>query len=212
MSTAATAPTAGPGGEAPSISVKLLAVGDDNVGKTCLLLSYTNGKSKRALSFEQGSYQPTVFDTYEAECKHSDDAPAPATTTTTSATATDSANASGNASGNAIKVTLELFDTAGSADYDRLRPISYASGPDVVLVCYSAVSKESLDHAIQKWVPEVRRHLGRSAKFMLVGLQCDAKAALLLGPDVLRIALGRPETEGAAAGGGTLCIWSWHLE
>ena len=35
-------------------------------------------------------------------------------------------------------VTLNLHDTAGQEDYDRLRPLEYP-GTDVVLICFSVV-------------------------------------------------------------------------
>eukprot|EP00750_Incisomonas_marina_P020937 INCI4115.13.p1 GENE.INCI4115.13~~INCI4115.13.p1 ORF type:complete len:916 (-),score=159.99 INCI4115.13:13-2760(-) len=167
---------------ASSAPLKLLVIGDSAVGKTCLLLSYTQGAAREALSFDEGAYAPTVFDTYEATVEVS-----------LKDTQNGTAAAAAAATIRREEIHMELYDTSGSADYDRLRPISYASGPDVVMVCYSAVSPASLEHAADKWIPELQRQLGRDAKFLLVGCQCDAKAALLLGPEVLRIALGRAE-------------------
>jgi len=157
-------------------TLKVLVVGDAEVGKTSLLLSFTSGAVREALSFAEGSYEPTVFDTFEAKYEYT----------------------SADAGAKTEQLKLELFDTSGSPDYDRLRPISYASGPDVVLVCFSAVNPSSLENVQHKWVPEVKRQLGQSAKFVLVGCKCDAKAALLLGPEVLRIALGRAPDDDAS--------------
>jgi cell division control protein 42 len=38
--------------------------------------------------------------------------------------------------------TLDLFDTAGQEEFDRLRPLSYP-GSDVFLICYSVVTPMS---------------------------------------------------------------------
>jgi GTPase SAR1 family protein len=118
----------------PEPDVRLLAVGDEAVGKTCLLLSYTSGPAREGLSFHEGSYAPTVFDSYTTIANVTVDAAEPT---------------------KATPLSLELFDTSGSDDYDRLRPISYASKPHVVLVCYSAVQPASLTNVREKWVPEV---------------------------------------------------------
>jgi len=54
-----------------------------------------------------------------------------------------------------INFELSLFDTAGQDAYDRLRPLSYPD-TDVLLVCFSADSPDSLYNAYDKWIPEVR--------------------------------------------------------
>ena len=60
------------------------------------------------------------------------------------------------------KQELALWDTASQEDYDRLRPISpdYArlSYPDtdVILMCFSVDSSDSLENIPEKWVQEVK--------------------------------------------------------
>lgn len=54
------------------------------------------------------------------------------------------------------KVELALWDTTGIKDYDRLRLLSYPD-TDVILMCFSIDSPESLRNIPEKWIPEVKR-------------------------------------------------------
>lgn len=47
-----------------------------------------------------------------------------------------------------------MWDTAGQEDYDRLRPLSYPD-TDVILMCFSIDSPDSLENIPEKWTPEV---------------------------------------------------------
>ncbi|RLV99440.1 hypothetical protein DV515_00009683 [Chloebia gouldiae] len=53
------------------------------------------------------------------------------------------------------QVELALWDTAGQEDYDRLRPLSYPD-TDVILMCFSIDSPDSLENIPEKWTPEVK--------------------------------------------------------
>ncbi len=44
-------------------------------------------------------------------------------------------------------------------DYDRLRPLAYPQ-TDVFLVCFSVACPTSLENVREKWLPEVRHHMG----------------------------------------------------
>jgi Ras family len=46
-------------------------------------------------------------------------------------------------------VFLQLWDTAGQEDYDRLRPLSYPNS-DIVLLCFSTTSKNAYDSVTEK--------------------------------------------------------------
>ncbi|XP_038617242.1 rho-related GTP-binding protein RhoU [Tachyglossus aculeatus] len=70
-------------------------------------------------------------------------------------------------------VKLQLCDTAGQDEFDKLRPLCYAHA-DVFLLCFSVVSPASFQNIREKWVPEVRRHCP-GAPVVLVGTQCDLR-------------------------------------
>jgi small GTP-binding protein len=50
---------------------------------------------------------------------------------------------------------LNLWDTSGQEDYDKLRPLSYPD-TDVFMICYSTVCHESLINVKNKWIPELK--------------------------------------------------------
>eukprot|EP00494_Astrolonche_serrata_P004021 UN04031 len=118
-------------------SFKIVVIGDGAVGKTCLLMCYTNALFPR-------DYVPTVFD-----------------------------NFSKNVAYKGAHIRLDLYDTAGQEDYDRLRVISYPH-THVFLVCYSVASQISLKNVETKWVPELRVH-APEAEIILVGLKSDLR-------------------------------------
>ena len=71
-------------------------------------------------------------------------------------------------------ISLGLWDTAGSEDYDRLRPLSYPE-TDVFLICFSISSPASFRHVKAKWFPEVTHHCPR-VPIILVGTKTDLRA------------------------------------
>jgi Ras family protein A len=89
-------------------------------------------------------------------------------------------------------VELGLWDTSGSEDYDRFRPLSY---PDshVILICFSISNPDSLDNVQEKvrskllntsvlififrlsqWISEVN-HFCPGLPIILVGLKKDLR-------------------------------------
>jgi len=92
-----------------------------------------------------GEYVPTVFDNY---------------------------NANAIVEGN--PVNLGLWDTAGSSEYDTLRPLSYP-GTDVFLICFSIFSPESCQSVISKWYPEISTH-APDVPIILVGTKSDLRS------------------------------------
>uniref|UniRef100_A0A914KPX8 Uncharacterized protein n=2 Tax=Meloidogyne incognita group TaxID=654580 RepID=A0A914KPX8_MELIC len=71
------------------------------------------------------------------------------------------------------QVELALWDTAGQEDYDRLRPLSYPD-TNVILMCFSIDSPDSLENIIEKWTPEVR-HFCPNVPIILVGNKKDLR-------------------------------------
>jgi len=71
------------------------------------------------------------------------------------------------------QVELALWDTAGQEDYDRLRPLSYPD-TNVILMCFSIDSPDSLENIPEKWVPEVK-HFCPNIPIVLVGNKKDLR-------------------------------------
>lgn len=72
-----------------------------------------------------------------------------------------------------FQVELALWDTAGQEDYDRLRPLSYPD-TDVILMCFSVDSPDSLENIPEKWTPEVK-HFCPNVPIILVGNKKDLR-------------------------------------
>ena len=117
-------------------SIKCVVLGDEKVGKTCLLVSYSaNGFPIQ--------YVPTVYESYSADIT-ADGRP----------------------------MNLDLNDTSGQQEYDRLRPLVY---PDtsVFIICFSLVNPASFGNVRLKWYPEVRHF--SDAPIILVGTKLDLR-------------------------------------
>ncbi|KFO32947.1 Rho-related GTP-binding protein RhoV [Fukomys damarensis] len=70
-------------------------------------------------------------------------------------------------------VRIELWDTAGQEDFDRLRSLCYPD-TDVFLACFSVVQPSSFQNITEKWLPEIRTH-NPQAPVLLVGTQADLR-------------------------------------
>ncbi|KAG0676186.1 GTP-binding protein Rho1, partial [Pichia californica] len=71
------------------------------------------------------------------------------------------------------RVELALWDTAGQEDYDRLRPLSYPDS-NVILICFSVDSPDTLDNVQEKWIAEVL-HFCQGVPIILVGCKVDLR-------------------------------------
>lgn len=107
------------------------------------------GKTSLLISYTTNQfpedYVPTVFDNYSANVMVGDE-----------------------------KVTINLWDTAGQEEYDRLRPLSYTQ-TDIFLVCFSVVEPSSFQNVKNKWTPEIRHHTPKDTKVLLVGTKSDLR-------------------------------------
>jgi Ras-related C3 botulinum toxin substrate 1 len=83
---------------------------------------------------------------------------------------------------NSISVILDLWDTAGQEEYDKLRPLSY-SNTDIFIIAFSVVNPISYENIQSKWYPEIT-HYSPNTPYVLVGtkkdLLDDAKTILAL--------------------------------
>lgn len=71
------------------------------------------------------------------------------------------------------EIRLNLYDTAGQDDYDRLRPLSYQEA-SVVLVCFDVTNPTSFENVLIKWIPEVK-HFCRNTPLILIGCKTDLR-------------------------------------
>ncbi|XP_059180662.1 rho-related GTP-binding protein RhoG-like [Centropristis striata] len=70
-------------------------------------------------------------------------------------------------------VSLNITDSAGSEDYDRLRTLSYAHS-NVAIICFSIASPTSCENVKHKWYPEVKQQLP-TVPILLVGTKSDLR-------------------------------------
>ncbi|KAL1903455.1 Rho GTPase [Sporothrix stenoceras] len=86
-----------------------------------------------------------------------------------------------------VHIELSLWDTAGQEEFDRLRSLSY-DDTDLIMLCYSVDSKDSLENVESKWVGEIADNCP-GVKLVLVALKCDLREG------------GDEDADDAAAGG-----------
>lgn len=70
-------------------------------------------------------------------------------------------------------LSLNLWDTAGQEEYDRLRTLSYPQ-TNVFIICFSISSPASYENVLQKWHPEVSHHCP-GVPILLVGTKKDLR-------------------------------------
>ncbi|XP_029371080.1 rho-related GTP-binding protein RhoF [Echeneis naucrates] len=71
------------------------------------------------------------------------------------------------------EIKLNLYDTAGQDDYDRLRPLSYQEA-NLILVCFDVTNPTSFENVLIKWFPEVK-HFCREIPVILIGCKTDLR-------------------------------------
>ncbi|XP_007942897.1 rho-related GTP-binding protein RhoD [Orycteropus afer afer] len=70
-------------------------------------------------------------------------------------------------------VNLQIWDTAGQEDYDRLRPLFYPDA-SVLLLCFDVTSPHSFNNVFDRWYPEMR-HFCKKAPILVVGCKTDLR-------------------------------------
>jgi small GTP-binding protein len=70
-------------------------------------------------------------------------------------------------------VHLQIWDTAGQDDYDRLRPLFYPDA-SVLLLCFDVTSPNSFDNVSNRWYPEVT-HFCKGVPIIVVGCKTDLR-------------------------------------
>lgn len=71
-------------------------------------------------------------------------------------------------------IKLGLWDTAGQAEYDRLRPLLYPQ-TEIFLCCFLVVSPASFANVSAKWIPEIFHHCPKDIAVLLVGTKTDLR-------------------------------------
>jgi len=71
---------------------------------------------------------------------------------------------------------LNLWDTAGQEEYDKLRHLSYPE-TDIFVVCFSVVDPDSMANVSSRWVKELREHCP-GTPILLVGTKIDLREQL----------------------------------
>ena len=73
-------------------------------------------------------------------------------------------------------VILNLWDTAGQEEYDRLRTLSYPQ-TNIFVICFSIGNPSSYSNVRHKWYPEVSHHCP-NVPVLLVGTKRDLRSDL----------------------------------
>ncbi|KAH3732847.1 cell division cycle protein 42-like [Pelomyxa schiedti] len=69
---------------------------------------------------------------------------------------------------------VNIWDTAGQEEYDRLRPLSYPQ-TDIFIIMFSVENRASMNNVEEKWIPEVQRHVPK-APILLVASKIDLRS------------------------------------
>jgi len=129
-------------------NLKCIVVGDGNVGKTCLLVSY------QTKQFNEMKWCPVLFKPFETYCLN--------ITSLNLFPEYDRLN-----------LNLTLCDTADLEEYESFRLLTY-NNVDIVIICFSIVKPESFVNVKEKWLPEIQKYCPE-AKLLLVGTKKDLK-------------------------------------
>lgn len=139
--------------DGPKRKVKVTAVGDSGVGKTCLLMTFVNNKFPEDDICCQSLFENSKG-TIRVGSESSFEVPV------TMDTEDD-------------PVELGLTDTIGTENYRSLREI-FAANTDIFLLCFSVTDPQTLDNVKNDWIDEIKV-LTPNAPFILVGTKTDLR-------------------------------------
>ncbi|OAG30460.1 hypothetical protein NEDG_02002 [Nematocida displodere] len=71
------------------------------------------------------------------------------------------------------RIRLDLWDTAGQEDYDRIRTLSYLD-TDLIIVCFALNSKKTFVSVGDRWKDEIE-HFCKNTPKILVGMKADLR-------------------------------------
>ncbi|RUS81047.1 hypothetical protein EGW08_011187 [Elysia chlorotica] len=74
-----------------------------------------------------------------------------------------------------VEVYLTLVDSFGLDEYEKLREKMCASG-DVYMLCYSTNKRSTFERLRHHWLPEMRKYSAEQTPFVVVGLKTDIRS------------------------------------
>lgn len=146
-------------------NIKCVCIGDGAVGKTCLLMTYSQGlwySHRVVVTFHFKIFRTSRFRFSQNRTQRKwgnswkpFDWPSPSDRFPTEYIPTIFDNFAVNQEVEGIgPVALNLWDTAGQEEFDNLRKLSYPES-EVILICFSVHSPTSLANIRNKWALEV---------------------------------------------------------
>lgn len=130
--------------------IKVTAIGDSGVGKTCMLMTYATK------TFPDSESAPQLYENSTLKAGRSNSFEVPI-----------------SLQFQGVTYQLGLTDTIGGDEYRQLRGI-FTAGTDVFVVCFSVTEPETLENVKQSWVTEIKL-LSPKASFVLVGTKTDLR-------------------------------------
>lgn len=130
--------------------IKVTAIGDSGVGKTCMLMTYATK------SFPDSETAPQLYENSTLKAGRSNSFEVPV-----------------SLQFQGVTYQLGLTDTIGGDEYRQFRGI-FAAGTDVFVVCFSVTEPETLENVKQSWLSEMKL-LSPKASFVLVGTKTDLR-------------------------------------
>ncbi len=136
-----------------SYTFKIIEIGDSATGKTALKVRFTDNYFKRDLKTTLG----VDFGSRVVECEY----------------LPEDIMFSGPCK---FKATLNIWDAAGQAHYDRIRGMYYRDAKGAILV-YDITNRVSFQN-LDRWISELEDNLGRKIPVLLVGNKTDLEHTL----------------------------------